>query len=146
MAGGGGFWISPPAGNLIASTFGYATILAANQLQGGPVYPLATPGIRVQLKPTDEIAVLSAVFAGAPAGADCIGLPQQCNRYGTTFSTSGGALWMEELQYGINQAKDAKGMPGIYKLGSWHATTGFADQHFGLSATGAAVSLASPAS
>jgi porin len=140
------FLISPTAGNLIASTFGYATILAANQLQGGPVYPLATPGVRLQLKPTGEIAVLSAVFAGAPAGADCIGLPQQCNRYGTTFSTSGGALWIEEVQYGINQGKDAKGMPAVYKLGGWYATTSFPDQHFGLSAAGIPISLASPAS
>jgi len=140
------FLISPTASNLIASTFGYATVLAANQLQGGPVYPLATPGIRLQLKPTEEIAILSAVFSGAPAGAGCTTLPQWCNPYGTTFSTSGGALWMEELQYGINQAKDAKGMPGIYKLGGWYATTGFADLHFGLSAAGTTVSLASAAS
>jgi porin len=140
------FLISPTAGNLINSTFGYAALLAADQLQGGPVYPLATPGIRLQLKPTDEIALLSAVFAGAPAGADCIGMPQQCNRYGTTFSTSGGTLWMEEVQYGINQGKAAKGMPAVYKLGGWYATTSFPDQHFGLSAAGMPVSLASPAS
>jgi porin len=140
------FLISPTASNLINSTFGYATILAANQLQGGPVYPLATPGVRLQLKPTEEIAILSAVFSGAPAGANCVGLPQACNPYGTTFSTSGGALFMEELQYGINQAKDAKGMPGIYKLGGWYATTSFADLHFGLDATMMQVSLASPAS
>jgi porin len=140
------FLISQTSANLINSTFGYAALLAADQLQGGPVYPLATPGIRLQLKPTDEIAILSAVFSGAPAGADCIGLPQQCNRYGTTFSTSGGALWMEEVQYGINQGKDAKGMPAIYKLGGWYATTSFPDVHLGLSAAGTQVSLASPAS
>jgi len=140
------FLISPTATNMINSTFGYAALLAADQLQGGPVYPLATPGIRLQLKPTEEITILSAVFSGAPAGADCVGLPQQCDPYGTTFSLSGGALLMEELQYGINQGKDAKGMPAIYKLGGWYATTNFADVHFGLSATGAVVSLASPAS
>src|SRR5450432_799212 len=140
------FLISPTATNLINSTFGYATLLAANQLQGGPVYPLATPGVRLQLKPTEQIAILSAVFSGAPAGADCVGLPQLCNRYGTTLSTSGGALFMEELQYGINQAKNAKGMPGVYKLGGWYATTGFADLHFGLDPAGVPVSLASPAS
>ncbi|HEY6254708.1 MAG TPA: carbohydrate porin [Xanthobacteraceae bacterium] len=140
------FLISTTAANLINSTFGYAALLAAGQLQGGPVYPLATPGIRLQLKPTDEITILSAVFSGAPAGADCVGLPQECNRYGTTFPLNGGALWMEELQYGINQAKDAKGMPGVYKLGGWYASTSFADLHFGLTPTGMPVSLASPAS
>ncbi len=140
------FLISPTASNLINSTFGYAALLAADQVQGGPVYPLATPGIRLTLKPTDELAILSAVFSGAPAGASCMELPQQCNHYGTTFSLSGGALWMEELQYGINQAKDAKGLPAVYKLGGWYATTSFPDVHFGLSAMGVPVSLASPAS
>jgi porin len=140
------FAISPTASNMINATFGYPALLAADQFQGGPVYPLATPGIRLQLKPTEEITFLSAVFSGAPAGDNCVGLPQQCNRYGTTFSLSGGALFMEELQYGINQAKDAKGMPGIYKLGGWYATTSFADLHFGLDATRVPVSLASPAS
>jgi porin len=140
------FLVSPTASNLINSTFGYAAILAADQLQGGPVYPLATPGIRLQLKPTEEIAILSAVFSGAPAGSNCTGLPQHCDQYGTTFSTSGGALFMEELQYGINQGKDAKGLPGVYKLGGWYATTSFANLHFGLDATMMPVSLASPAS
>jgi porin len=37
-------------------------------------------------------------------------------------------------------------MPGVYKLGGWYATTSFPDVHFGLSASGAVVSLASPAS
>jgi porin len=140
------FFISPTAQNLINSTFGWGTVLAANQLQGGPVYPLATPGVRLQLKPTDQITFLTAVFSGAPAGANCTQLPQQCDRTGTTFSFSGGALWIGELQYGINQEKDAKGMPAVYKLGGWYATTNFPDIHFGLTATGAPVSLASPLS
>jgi porin len=140
------FFISPTASNLVASTFGWATVLASNQLQGGPVYPLATPGARLQLKPTDEITFLTAVFSGAPAGANCTMLPQECNRHGTTFSFSGGALWIGEVQYGVNQAKDAKGMPGVYKLGGWYATTSFPDIHLGLSATGMPGSLASPLS
>jgi porin len=140
------FAISPTASNMINATFGYPALLAADQFQGGPVYPLATPGIRLQLKPTEEITFLSAVFSGAPAGDNCVGLPQQCNRYGTTFPLNGGALFMAELQYGINQAKDAKGMPAIYKLGGWYATRSFPDLHFGLDATLVPVSLASPAS
>jgi porin len=140
------FLISSTAANLINSTFGYATVLAANQLQGGPVYPLATPGVRLQLTPNEEITILSAVFSGAPAGANCAQLAQQCNHYGTTFSTNGGALWMEELQYGINPMQNGKAMPGTYKLGGWYATTNFADVHFGLNASGTVVSLASPAS
>jgi len=138
------FLISPTATNLINSTFGWPTLPATDMLQGGPVYPLATPGVRLQVRPSAEWTLLAAVFSGAPAGADCTMLPQQCNRYGTTFSLSGGALWIGEAQYGVNQAKDSKGMPGVYKFGAWYATTSFPDQQLGLSATGPAVSLASP--
>ena len=140
------FFISPTATNLVNSTFGWATALASNQLQGGPVYPLADPGVRLQVKPTDEITFLTAVFSGAPAGANCTMLPQQCNRYGLTFSLSGGALWIGEMQYGVNQEKDAKGMPALYKLGGWYETADFPDIHLGVTATGAPISLASPLS
>jgi porin len=140
------FLISPTAAPLINSTFGYAALLAADQFQGGPVYPLATPGIRLQLKPTDKITVLSAVFSGAPAGENCTQLPQICNDHGLLFPLDGGVLWMGEVQYGINLAKDAKGMPAVYKLGGWYASMSFPDLHLGLTATGTPVSLASPAS
>jgi porin len=51
---------------------------------------------------------------------------------------------MGELQYAINQDKNSKGLPGVYKLGGWYATADFADQHFGLDGTDATVSLADP--
>jgi len=89
--------------------------------------------------------VLAAVFSGDPACRNCNDVPQQCNKYGTTFSFAGGSLWMGEAQYAINQAKDAKGLAGVYKLGVWYATANFADQHFGLNGGGAVVSLADPA-
>jgi len=135
---------SPTAGGLINGTFGWASLVAANMLSGGPAFPLATPGVRVAVKPTDQITWQTAVFSGDPAGADCNDVPQSCNRYGTTFSFSGGALVMSELQYAVNQDKNAKGLPGVYKLGGWYATADFADQHYGLNGAGAVVSLADP--
>ena len=135
---------SPTAGGLINGTFGWAGILAANMTSGGPAYPLATPGVRLQVKPTKDLTVLAAVFSGDPAGHNCSDIPQQCNKYGTTFSFSGGALWMGELQYAINQGKQAAGLPGVYKLGGWYASADFADQHFGLNGGGGVVSLADP--
>jgi len=126
------FITSPTAGGLINGTFGWAALLAADMTNGGPAYPLATPGARLALKPTEDLTVLAAVFAGDPAGANCTGDPQACNRYGTTFSFSGGSLWMGELQYGVNQGKNAAGMPGVYKLGAWYATADFPDQYNGL--------------
>lgn len=130
------FIISPTAGGLINGTFGWAGILAANMTNGGPAYPLATPGARVKFNPSKEFSILAAVFAGDPAGANCNDIAQACNRYGTTFSTSGGSLWMGELQY-----RPGGTMPGVYKLGAWYATADFADQHFGISGAGATVSL-----
>jgi porin len=145
LAGDDEFIASPTAGGLINGTFGWAGVLAANMTNGGPAYPLAAPGVRVAVKPTEQLTVQTALFSGDPAGANCNDIPQKCNRYGTTFSFSGGALWMGELQYAINQDKKAAGMPGVYKLGAWYATADFADQHFGLNGAGGVVSLASPA-
>jgi porin len=138
------FFTSSTAGALIASTFGWGTVLAANMLSGGPVYPLATPGARLKFKPTDDLTVLAAVFSGDPVGPSCNDSPQKCNRYGTTFSFDGGVLAIGELQYVVNQGKQAAGLPGVYKLGVWYATADFYDQHFGLNGAGMQVSLADP--
>ncbi len=141
----GEFFTSDTAGNLINGTFGWAGILGANMLSGGPAYPLATPGVRVQVNASENITALAAVFPGNPAGANCNDVPQACNRYGTTFSFTGGSLWMGEVQYAINQGKQATGLPGVYKLGGWYATTDFADQHYGVDGAGNTISLADPA-
>ena len=138
------FFTSDTAGGLLNATFGWPDGLAANMLSGGPAYPLSAPAVRVKVKPTDNLTVLAAVFSGDPAGPNCNSDPQHCNRYGTTFSFAGGSLWMSELQYAVNQGKQAIGLPGVYKLGGWYATADFADQHYGLNGAGAVVSLADP--
>jgi porin len=145
LAGDDEFLTSETAAGLINGTFGWAGILAANMTNGGPAYPLATPGARLQVKPTERLTILAAVFSGDPAGRNCMDDAQVCNRHGTTFSFAGGALWMGEAQYAINAEKNATGLPGVYKLGFWFATTEFPDQRFGVDpATGLIVSLADP--
>jgi porin len=141
LAGDGDFATGPTGGGLINGTFGWASLMAANITNGGPAYPLATPGVRIKVNATDNLTVLGAVFAGNPAGNDCFDDPQACDRYGTRFSLAGGALWMGEVQYKVNQGKNAAGLPGIYKLGAWYATADYPDQHFGIDSTGAQVSL-----
>jgi porin len=136
------FLTSTSAGYLINGTFGWATIMGANLPSGGPAYPLATPGARLQVNANDNVSLLAAVFSGDPAGPNCFDDPQRCNRYGTTFSFSGGAFWLGELQYAANQEKDSKGLAVAYKLGVWHHTGNFADQRFGLDPTLGVVSLA----
>lgn len=138
------FMTSDTAGNLINGTFGWAVLGSANMTSGGPAYPLPTPGVRVEVAPTKSLAVRAAVFSGDPAGDDCVDDAQVCNKRGTTFSTSGGALWMGELQYSINQEEGAAGLPGTYKLGAWYETGNFADQRYGLDSGGGLVSLSDP--
>ncbi len=135
------FFTSDTAGGLINGTFGWAGILATNMTNGGPAYPLATPGVRVRVNPTDNISALVGVFSGDPAGKGCNDDPQVCNDHGTTFSFYGGSLWMGELHYKLNQGDNPIGLPGIYKIGGWYATADFPDRHFGIDSTGAVVSL-----
>lgn len=138
------FLTSTTASGLINGTFGWAGIMAANIASGGPAYPLATPGVRVQFRANDNFLIRSAVFAGDPAGRPCNENPQACNRYGTTFSFDGGALFITEAQYAANQDKKSTGLAGAYKLGGWYATANYADQRFGVNGLGGIVSLADP--
>ena len=137
------FFASTTALGLINGTFGWPTVMDANLPSGGPADPLATPGARLQINPSDRVSLLAAVFSGDPAGKNCFDNdPQVCNRHGTTFSFSGGAFWIGEAQYRVNQEKDAKGLAAAYKLGAWYHTGSFADQRFGFDGAGGVVSLA----
>jgi porin len=141
IAGDGEFFTSDTAGGLINGTFGWANIFGSNMISGGPAYPLATPGVRVQVKASEHINVLAAVFSGDPAGSNCHDVPQKCNPYGLKFSFTGGTLSMGELQYAINTDKKATGLTGVYKLGGWYATTRFPSMRYGIDKTSAVVSL-----
>lgn len=126
------FVIGDTATHLLNGTFGWPMLTSADMTAGGPAYPLSAPGVRVQVKPINEVAILAAVFSGNPGGEGCTGDPQICNPHGTTFSLGGGALWMTELQYAPKDG--ALALPGSYKMGAWRETGTFADQFTGLPA------------
>ena len=111
-------------------------------INGGPAYPLATPGIRVLTKLSEEMTVSAAVLSGDPAGSNCNDDPQVCNRHGTTFSFTGGVLAIAEVAYAINHGNQAMGLPGVYKLGLGYESADFPDQLYGVSTSGAVVPLA----
>ena len=142
------FLTSTTASGLINGTFGWAAMVAANLPAGGPAYPLATPGVRLQVNLNESFSLLGAAFSGDPAGKRCFddnpdANPQICNKHGTTFSFAGGTFWIGEAQYQVNQAKDATGLAAAYKIGAWrHTGNRFADQHFGNDGNGNIVSLA----
>jgi porin len=123
------FLISDTAGNLLNGTFGWPTLTAADTIQGGAAYPLAAPGMRVRARPLRDVTLLAGVFAGNPGGEGCAGDPQICNKHGTTFSLSDGALWMAELQLAAKLG--ASELPGTYKFGAWRETGAFPNQRTG---------------
>ena len=137
------FLISTTASGLINNTFAWANFVDINLRSGGPAYPLPTPGARLKLEPTDKLTALAAVFSGNPAGScgedqD----PQVCNRYGTTFSFTGGALFMGEVQYRPHPDEGNGTVQSAYKLGGFYHTGDFTDQARGNGNDGQIVSLA----
>jgi porin len=125
----------------INSTFGFPGLAATNLPGGGPAYPMGALGVRVKVKPTEEISLLAAIFNGNPAGRGT-GNPQLLNASGTRFPITDGYTAFFEAQYAINQAKDGPGLPGMYRVGVWFNNNSFEDPRY--DTTG--VSLASPAS
>jgi porin len=116
------------AGLYLNSSFGFPGMPAAVLPSGGPNYPLATPFARVQLKPSDSVTVLGAVYNGDPAPPG-IGDPQIRDRNGTAFRVNGNALAVGEVWYSPDPSASAN-LPTTYKLGMWYASNPFADQRF----------------
>ena len=134
------FMVSQYAGLFLNHTFGWSTLPSLDLPSGGPIYPLATPGVRVKYAPRDDLAVLVGVFNGDPAGPGA-GSPQDHNPSGAAFRLRDGVFAIAEIQYGINQSEGAAGLPGAYKAGVWYNSQTFADQRRNASG----LSLADPA-
>ena len=60
------FLQSKTAANFINNGISWPMFLAANLPGGGPAYPLPAPGIRVRIKPRDDVAFQAAVFSRRP--------------------------------------------------------------------------------
>lgn len=115
LSDGGGFFLN--------GTWGWPSITAADMPGGGPAYPLATPGVRVAVNPTEHLGLMIGVYNGNPAGPNCDGDPQVCDKNGTDFNLEVPALLMMEGKY--NQ--DGR-LPGQVKVGGWNNFDSFAHQ------------------
>ena len=109
------FIISEGGGFFLNGTWGWPSITAADLPGGGPAYPLATPGVRVAITPSDATSLMIGVYNGNPAG-DCEGDPQVCNKNGLDFNLDEPALLMIEGAYTYNP----DGLKGIIKIGGWN--------------------------
>lgn len=136
QAAGSEFLISTTAQLFINATFGWPDLPALGLPSGGPTYPLGTPGIRFQAKPTDDLTVLFGLYNGDPAGPGA-GDPQLRDKSGTAFRVDDGAFAIVETRYNPGSSDTN----GTYRIGAWFHSERFPDQR--LDPTG--VSLASPA-
>jgi porin len=135
------FFVSQYASLFINSTFGWPSILGINLPDGGPAYPLATPGLRVKAALSPSLTLMAAIFNGDPA-PEGEGDPQYRDHSGTTFRFDGGSFLIGELAYNFDAGSDDRVLPGTLKLGAWTHNGIFADQRIDNSG----LSLASPAS
>ncbi len=133
------FAVAEGAGNLVNATFGWPTAMASALPAGGPAYPLATLGARLALGDPDAGTGLRVgIFSGNPGGRYGVTTdPQRHNRYGTTFSTSGGMFTIAEAVTG-GSAPEERDAPRRWtvKIGGWFHNGGFDSvefDHIGLS-------------
>ncbi|CAH0304754.1 carbohydrate porin [Roseomonas sp. CECT 9278] len=116
------FAILDGARTLVSGTFGWPVALATTLPAGGPAYPLATPGLRLALgTPDTGHGLRLGLYAGNPGGRYGIDTdPQRHNRYGTTFSLSGGAFMIAEGVIGAAPPEADAPRPWVAKLGAWY--------------------------
>ena len=102
------FITSETAFMFVNATLGWQGWVAAVLPAGGPAYPFSAPGVRVKVKPRDDVYLQAAVFSGDPAEFDGSNQPQTLPT-GTILSFRGGAWLIAETGYTPNQQK---GPPG----------------------------------
>jgi porin len=122
------FLLSSGGSNFLDSTWGWATLPSTNLPGSGPSYPLATPGVRVAVKPNDNWSFMLGVYNGDPAGAHCTGNPQVCDDNGLDFRFDSPPLLMAEGSYKYNQEGH---LPGTIKIGGWNQFGTLHNQPFG---------------
>lgn len=128
------FFISNTAQLFVNSTFGWPTIYGTNLPSGGPAYPFGTPGVRVKLKPMDNVTLLAGLYNGDPAGRYIPGvnniITQLRDPGGVNFRVKDPPLFITEGQFAYNQQKDSNGLPGIFKIGYLHHFEKFQSNDF----------------
>jgi porin len=145
------FLVSQNANLFVNSTFGWPVLTAQDLPSGGPAYPEATPGLRLQFTPNDQLTLRAAGFNGDPAGPGS-GSPVERDPFGLAFRVNDPPLFIVELAYAYGQEQlgpvrenpnqegnsaraavrqsTASDLPGTIKIGAWVDTGSFADQRF----------------
>lgn len=110
------------------ASFGWPTQPAIDLPAGGPAYPLSTPGVRLRVRPSDQLVMLLGVLNGSPAGVGQ-GNPQQLDASGTLFNLNSGVFVIGEVAYAAKFGHGDTSLAGTYKLGAWYNSNTFPDQY-----------------
>ena len=99
------------------ATFSWSPYLSTNISNGGPAYPMGTPGAQVALTPVNWLSYRGAIFQGNP-------FAQNVNRHGFRWdlNESNGYFSIHELNLRLNQAGGSTALPGTFKIGGWFDT------------------------
>ena len=137
------FMVSQYGGLFVNAMFGWPALPSYDLYGGGPAYPLASPGVRLRLHPSQSVTLLAGAFADNPSGASFFGNAQRVDASGTNFSLAGGVLWIAELQYARGGGTDeGASLPGTYRVGLWYDSGAFPSRQY----DSQGIPLASPAS
>jgi len=111
------FMVSDTANLFVNSAFGPLPIALMNLPNGGPTYPMATPGLRLALTPTPWLTLRTAFTQGNP-------FEQQVNKHGFdwNFGSAGGLLNINEVEADWCKGEESAGLPGYAKFGFWFQT------------------------
>jgi porin len=111
------FGASDLAAFFVNSTFGIPAGITMNLPNGGPTYPMATPGVRLALQPVSWLTLRSAIAQGNPFTQD-----QNRTGFNWNFGPSAGLLSLNEADVSWCGGESAKRLPGTAKAGFWIQT------------------------
>jgi len=149
------FVVSQNADLFVNSTFGWPMLNSVDLPSGGPNYPDATLGARLQIIANDHLTIRAAIFDGNPAGPGT-GNPVGRDPDGLLFRVSDPPFFIVEAAYAYGQgapqapaqdsnqegdgragadgpqrsASSGGGLPGTIKFGAWLNTGSFPDERW----------------
>ncbi len=112
------FVISDTAGLFVNSTFGFPGSFGTDLPNGGPAYPLATPGAQIIWQPTDAWLIQAAIFNGNPLG-------NGTNPHGLDFPLGDGYFAIAEVGYTYTPEGKGDFQATTVKVGGWYNSEDF---------------------
>lgn len=106
------FCISETALLFLNGTFGMPALMSHNLANGGPQYPMATPGVRLAVRPLSWLTLRSAFSQANPFQQN-----QNLHNFDWNFGPSGGLLNMNEAEARWESVLGGKKFPGTAKAG-----------------------------